>query len=68
LWFRVHAIDDAQVDATLVNEPHRIARMHEGDRARHDLSLMSSWVVLCGHGRFDPESIGILERKLAAPS
>jgi hypothetical protein len=65
LWFRVHGIDDARVDATLVNEPHQIARMHEGDRAHHDLALMSSWVVLCEHGKFDPESIGILERKLA---
>lgn len=62
LWFRVHGMDSDGFDATLINEPYSIARMHEGQREHHDLSLLSDWSVHCPDGSFDPDSVGQLER------
>ena len=64
LWFEVHAYEAGEVDATLLNQPYRIARMHEGKRERHSLDRLSDWTVLGPHGRFDANSIAILERLL----
>lgn len=64
LWFHVHGVEDARFDATLINEPYSIARMHEGQREHHDLGLLSDWSVHCPHGSFDPDSVGQLERLL----
>jgi uncharacterized protein YegJ (DUF2314 family) len=64
LWFRVHGVDDDGFDATLINEPYGIARLHEGQRDHHDRTLLSDWSVHCPHGSFDPDSVSHLERVL----
>jgi hypothetical protein len=64
LWFRVQSIDGEEVDATLVNEPHLIERMRLGDRARHSLERLDDWSILCEHGRFGPDSVVLLERRV----
>jgi uncharacterized protein YegJ (DUF2314 family) len=64
LWFEVHAMDQEQVDATLTNEPHHIAGMHEGDRSLHQLDRTTDWAILCPHGQFHPDTLVHLERAL----
>lgn len=66
LWFRVHTAQNGELDATLLNEPYNIARMHEGDRARHSLDLMSDWTIVCEHGRFNPDTVAHLQRQLSS--
>lgn len=68
LWFRVHARSAGEVEATLLNAPYRIARLHEGDRGRHALEHLTDWAVLCEAGRFDAGSVAELERLLAERS
>ncbi len=67
LWFKIHSLhpDKNQCEATLLNEPYSIARMHEGQRDEHDLVLMSDWAIDCHLGRIDPDSIFHLHRTLA---
>lgn len=62
LWFQIHDVDNGHFDATLINAPYGIARMREGQRDRHERSLLSDWSVHCPHGSFDPDSVGQLER------
>jgi uncharacterized protein YegJ (DUF2314 family) len=64
LWFEVHAYEGGEVDATLLNEPYRIAALSEGARARHSLDRLSDWSILCERGRFDANTIAELERSL----
>jgi uncharacterized protein YegJ (DUF2314 family) len=65
LWFEVHGHDRGEVEATLLNEPYRIARLHQGMRGAHSLELLSDWSVICERGRFDADSVGELERWLS---
>ena len=37
-------IDD-ELDATLLNEPHGIARMRAGQRGRHSVEALSDWQI-----------------------
>ena len=64
LWFEVHAYEGGNVDATLLNQPYRIAALSEGARARHSLDRLSDWSILCERGRFDANTIAELERSL----
>jgi hypothetical protein len=64
LWFEVHDYAAGEVDASLLNQPYRIARFSEGQRAQHSLAHLSDWAVLAPAGRFDPNSIAELERAL----
>ncbi len=64
LWFEVHAVDGAEVDATLLNEPYSVAQLHEGQRAHHRLSLLTDWSILSPEAQFDAESIEALERRV----
>jgi len=57
LWFRVHGIDGALIDATLLNQPYGIARMNEGDRAKHPLDPISDWRIHSPFGDFRPDNI-----------
>jgi hypothetical protein len=66
LWFEVHDYESGDVDATLLNQPYRIARFSESQRARHSLDHLSDWAVLSPAGRFDANSIAELERALSA--
>jgi hypothetical protein len=60
LWFEVHVFDGERVDATLINQPYGIARLQQGDRGWHPLSLMSDWATLTPLGRFGPDRVGLL--------
>lgn len=64
LWFEVHAIDGAQLDATLMNQPYAIARMSAGDRGMHPVDQLSDWTIYTPHGVFNPESIDELIQHL----
>ena len=68
LWFRVHGQRPGAVDATLLNEPYRVAKLSEGMRGEHSLDLLSDWGVLCPHGRFSPDNVLELERLLGEQS
>lgn len=67
LWFEVRSFAGDHVEAVLLNEPVEIAAMREGELGRHSLALLSDWAVACGHGRFDPDTVGDLERILGGP-
>ena len=60
LWFEVHACRDEEVDATLVNEPFRIAGMHRGDRARHTVSRLSDWQIMMPIGSIKPTTLHVV--------
>jgi len=59
LWFHVHALGDETVDATLLNAPHAIARMNEGDRGTHAIEGLSDWVVLTPLGQINPRAFHV---------
>jgi hypothetical protein len=61
LWFEVHGFDGDRVDATLINQPYGIARLQQGDRGWHPLSLMSDWAAMSPLGRFGPDRVGLLQ-------
>ena len=54
LWFEVHEVLEDAVDATLINEPHHIARMEAGQRGRHPVASMSDWQILTPAGTINP--------------
>jgi uncharacterized protein YegJ (DUF2314 family) len=56
LWFEVHAMSDEAIDATLVNEPYRIARMRAGQRQSHPSELLSDWTLMTPAGPITPRS------------
>ena len=68
LWFDVHGAKDGNVEATLLNEPYHIARMHDGERGWHPLKRVSGWSILSPRGRFGPESARDLERRFEKPA
>jgi uncharacterized protein YegJ (DUF2314 family) len=62
LWFEVHACDDAEVDATLTNDPCNIARMRRGQRARHPIGRLSDWEIPTPLGSITPHRLDVLRR------
>jgi len=56
LWFTVDGLMDDRIDATLQNQPFNIARMKEGDRGVHDLSLMTDWHIITPAGMITPRN------------
>ncbi len=62
LWFDVHALHDDRVEATLLNQPYAVAALSEGQRGEHRLDKLSDWAIMCVYGRFEPDTIGELER------
>jgi len=54
LWFEVHACREREIDATLINQPFRIARLRPGDRAAHSVDLLSDWQILTPYGSITP--------------
>jgi uncharacterized protein YegJ (DUF2314 family) len=56
LWFELHDLHDATIDATLLNEPFNIAAMHEGDRGRHPVDRFTDWVIYTPFGQINPRS------------
>lgn len=62
LWFEVHHLDDREIEATLLNEPHHVAAFHRGDRGAHPVDRLTEWTVFSPHGRHSPDSLVYLER------
>jgi hypothetical protein len=65
LWFQVHHLAGHRCEATLLNQPYAIAAMREGERAEHDLSLLTDWQILCPYGRYSADTVIHLDRRLA---
>lgn len=57
MWFQVHALEGASIDATLVNRPFKVARLKEGDRGKHPVDLLSDWTVVTPAGQVTPRSM-----------
>ena len=53
----MHAARGAEVDATLMNEPYGIARMHSGERAWHAIDQLSDWRIVGAKGTFGPDGV-----------
>ena len=58
LWFEVHGVGEQTVDATLLNQPHGIARMNEGDRGEHAIEQLTEWSIMTPGGTITPQSLG----------
>jgi uncharacterized protein YegJ (DUF2314 family) len=54
LWFQVHAFDGDAVEATLLNQPYRVARLRAEERGRHPLELLSDWAIFTPVGQVNP--------------
>lgn len=65
LWFDVHNLEGERVEATCLNQPHRVSALREGLRGTHELSRLSGFTILCPQGSFDAERIDVLERALS---
>lgn len=57
LWFTLHDVRDGRVDATLENQPFGIERMKIGQRAWHDLSQLTDWMIWSVAGPITPRSL-----------
>ncbi|MBX3318106.1 MAG: DUF4026 domain-containing protein [Phycisphaeraceae bacterium] len=58
MWFEVHGVGERTVDATLLNQPHGIAGMNQGDRAEHPIELLTEWSIMTPGGAITPQSLG----------
>lgn len=54
LWFEVHAINRDGIDATLMNEPHQISGMKQGERAVRPVSRLTEWTLATPAGNITP--------------
>lgn len=54
LWFELNELGDGKADLTLVNEPHGVPHLREGQRGWHDLGRLTDWVMLTPAGRISP--------------
>lgn len=54
LWFEAHELRDGEVDATLMNQPFRIARMQEGQRGAHSIENLTDWMIMTPLGPINP--------------
>jgi uncharacterized protein YegJ (DUF2314 family) len=57
LWFSVHRLDDAHVDATLENRPYGVSRLRLGERGNHPLEFVTDWTILTPFGSITPRSL-----------
>ena len=62
LWFQVHRIGSDKVDATLVNEPYRVAALTSGQRGEHDLERLTDWLVISPEGSITPRHTSAARR------
>ncbi len=60
LWFTAHALRDDVIDATLENQPLAVARLKQGARGLHPVSLLSDWVIFTPLGSINPRYMGAL--------
>ncbi len=54
LWFQVEKFGERDLDATLLNTPHGIARMKAGQRGRHPVDVLTDWQILTPLGPINP--------------
>lgn len=64
LWFHVHGVAGASMDATLINAPRGVPKLAEGERGRHPISLLGDWAIGTPMGNFTPDTVLDLLRKL----
>jgi uncharacterized protein YegJ (DUF2314 family) len=57
LWFEVHKLNDASMEATLVNQPLQIAGMRPGELGEHLLDNLSDWVIMSPVGSITPANM-----------
>lgn len=54
LWFHVHEAGETELEATLLNQPHGIGRMKEGERGRHPITRLADWQIPSPLGAITP--------------
>jgi hypothetical protein len=62
MWFTVHRVLDCQVDATLVNVPHRVPSLTAGQREEFPLERLTDWTILSPEGPMTPRNISAARR------
>jgi uncharacterized protein YegJ (DUF2314 family) len=67
LWFRVHQVCPATIEATLVNQPFKVSSLKQGQRGTHDPDLLTDWMILTPVGTINPRSTTAARNMRAAP-
>jgi uncharacterized protein YegJ (DUF2314 family) len=62
LWFEVHNAAPDFIDATLLNAPFNIKKMHEGQRAKHKIERLTDWMLMTPGGAINPRSMTVARR------
>jgi uncharacterized protein YegJ (DUF2314 family) len=57
LWFNVHRVLGATVDATLINQPHHVASLTANQRGEFELERLTDWVILSPEGQMTPRNV-----------
>lgn len=65
LWFAVHRLLRDTVDATLLNQPHNVPALQEGQRGEWPLERLTDWTILSPEGPMNPRNVSAA-RKLRA--
>lgn len=60
LWFEVHGVSDAGLDATLLNDPFRIERMAAGQRSLHSVDQLTDWTLMTPVGQITPRRVELV--------
>lgn len=60
LWFEVNNLSDNEIDATLANEPFHISGMHQGQRGKYPLDLLTDWQIFTPAGAINPRQSKVL--------
>jgi len=54
MWFEIHKAEPDGLDATLINSPFNIEGMKAGDRRKHDIALLTDWMIMTPAGPINP--------------
>ena len=54
MWFEVHALHDATIDATLINSPRQVSSLLPGQRRQHPVELLTDWMLFSPAGTINP--------------
>ena len=57
LWFEVHHIENNQLEATLLNCPHQVSSLRQGDCAVHDAERITDWAIITPNGQVGPDTV-----------
>lgn len=61
LWFQVHGISAAGIDATLESQPFGIARMRPGQREVHPVGGLTEWMIMTPLGPITPSDMRVAQ-------